>query len=346
MRKSQLKVPALNPAVLAEALENRLLFTVFYVSPLGSDTATGLSPQHPVGSIQAAVNKAKTLAIAPNAPQDNNTICVASGVYTYNDALATDSKSLGFPAVVGVIDQQLTIVGGFNTQFNAFAGQSIIDGGNRVRGVAVVSSIRHTGVTFNNFIVRDCFGGPSSIQNTLTAYGAGMIIDMGADPSANPTNLIENVTFQNNTIRGATSSSASVNNGAGGEGAGGGLAALFGRDVDLENDVFDSNFAKGGLGPVRGGAGLGGGIYGEDGTQFRGANLLFRYNQSIGADSSGAGFTGAITADGFGGAMAMLTGCAATFSKVTATSNLGHGGSAGNAAGNLAGSGYGGAFLR
>ena len=172
-----------------------------------------------------------------------------------------------------------------------------------------------------------------------------MLIDMGADQAQNPTDTLTNVTFSANTVQGAASTGAGVNSGAGGEATGGGLAAFFARSVVLQNVTFNGNFARGGTGPVRGGAGLGAGMYGEDGTAFTGSSITFTNNQSIGANSTGAGITsGNITADGFGGGFALLTHCTPALSSVLASSNQALGGNAGSAASSQAGSGYGGAF--
>ena len=325
-----------------ERLEGRLLFATFYVSPLGNDANSGLSPDQPLRNIQAAINEAKELRISP-AATDNQTILVAEGTYTYQDAQATDSKSLGRPAVIGVIDQQLTIIGGYNTSFSQIVGESTIDGGNANRGVVVIQSVNLTAVTLENFHITNGFAVPSTISSTLTSFGGGMMIDMGANQSTNPTNTIRNVRFTNNIVQGTASTNNSQNQGSGGEGCGGGLAVLFGRDILLQNVTFTGNQARGGNGTDRGGAALGGAIYGGDSTNFRGQTIIATGNTCTAGDSlaTGDGQQGLITADAFGGAIAVLTNCTVTFNTFRFDNNTLIAGDAGTVSGAIGGAAFG-----
>jgi Calx-beta domain/Domain of unknown function (DUF4214) len=337
------------PANLAlEILEDRCVPANFYVNANGgSDANTGLSPNQSLATIQQALNLAKALANGSPA-QNNNNIAVAVGTYTYDDALAGDSKSLGLPAVVGVVDQEVNIAGGYNAAFTSVVGTSTIDGdatgGLQVHGVSVVASSKLTGVTMANFVIQDCEASPSSITGTLDSFGGGMIIDMGATQGSNPTDTLTNITFKQDTAQGAASTGN--NSGSGGDAGGGGLAAFFANDVTLNNVTFNDNAARGGNGPVRGGSGLGGGLYGGNGSHFQGTTVSFLNNEAIGANASGVGNIGGNQfAEGFGGGAALLNqGTSASFTSVTATGNTAQGGNAGSASGDEAGDARGGAF--
>ena len=125
-----------------ELLEERCTPATFYVNVNGGSDSNPGTLAAPFASIQEAANVAKQFALGERAPQqDNNTILVAVGTYS-NSGLDTDGSNVGFPAVVGVIDQQSTIAGGYNAAFTAVTGQSVIDGGTAIRGVSVVSTSR------------------------------------------------------------------------------------------------------------------------------------------------------------------------------------------------------------
>jgi hypothetical protein len=331
-----------------EYLEDRCVPTTLYVNVNGGSDANPGTAAAPFASIQAAVNVAKQFAIGQRAPQqDNNTIVVAVGTYT-SSTQPNDANSLGFLSVVGVVDQQLTISGGWNAAFTAQVGQSVIDGGGQVRGVAVVASARDTAVALDGFVIQNGFGGPQTNGGTLTAFGGGMLINMGARQT-NPTDTLRNVTFRGNNVQGAGNTSSTFNNGAGGEGVGGGLAALFANNVVLTNVAFDTNSARGGNGPIRGGSGLGGALYGAEGSHITGQSVTFTNNQVVGGNSSSVGTESGKFAEGFGGAVALLgfsgtQGASATslsLTTVTATGNVAQGGNSGNGA---AGDARGGAF--
>jgi hypothetical protein len=339
-------------APLLEILEDRCVPATFYVNVNGGSDANDGSIGAPFASIQAAVLRAKQFAIGQRAPQqDNNTILVTAGTYG-GTALPNDATSLGFPSVVGVVDQQLTILGGYDASFTHLVGPSVINGFGVARGVAVVASVRPTSLTLDNFIILDGFAGPqTTVPGRLTAFGGGLFIDDGATPT-NPTNIIRNVTFTNNSVQGGDNTITDANSGTDtdfGEGVGGGLAAIFANDVVLENDTFDGNRAIGGDGPRRGGTGIGGGLYGGEGTHFRGGNLTFANNQAVaGSSATGHSVTtifGEEFNGGFGGGVGLLNaGTSIDFSQVTATGNLAQGGNGGSAAGDEAGYARGGAF--
>ena len=336
--------------LLLEALEERAVPATVYVNVNGGNDANAGTAAAPFASIQAAVNLAKEYALGEIAPQqNNNTIIVAAGTY-FNTSIDSDGTSLGFPAVVGVVDQQVTIQGGYNAAFTAVTGQSVIDGSSAVRGITVAASgssgAPTTGITLSNFVIQNCLAGPqTSGSTTLTGFGGGMLIDMGGEQT-NPTDTLTNVTFNVDKVQGANSGSTSVNSGSAGDAGGGGLAALFANNVTLNNVTFTNNTAQGGNGPVRGGSGLGGALYGGNGAVFNGTNVTFTNNNAIGGTSSGVGiFNGNQFAEGFGGAVALLNqGTAGTFTSVTATGNVAQGGSAGTSTGDFAGDARGGVF--
>jgi hypothetical protein len=336
--------------LLLELLEDRCVPATFYVNVNGGSDANPGTAGAPFASIQMAVNIAKQYAIGQRAPQqDNNTIIVAAGTYS-GTSQPNDATSLGFPSVVGVVDQQLTILGGYDASFTHLSGASVIDGFGVARGVVVASSIRTTSLTLDGFTIQNGFAGPqTTVPGRLTAFGGGLFIDLGATQT-NPTNIIRNVTFQNNTAKGSDNTITDANSGTDtdfGEGVGGGMAAIFANDVLLENNTFVGNRAVGGNGPRRGGTGIGGGLYGGEGTHYRGGNLTFTNNTALAGSSATGGPVTTIFGEefngGFGGGVGLLNaGTSIDFSELTATSNVAQGGNGGSAPGNQAGYGRGG----
>ena len=196
-------------------------------------------------------------------------------------------------------------------------------------------------------MIQNCVGTPSTIAGNLDGFGGGMIIDLGATPTGNPTDTLSNITFNVDSARGAANSSTSVNGGSGGEGAGGGLASFSANNVVLNNVTFTNDTADGGNGPNRGGSGLGGTLYGGNSAVYQGTNVTFSNNEAIGGTAtSGTGVVnGNQFAEGFGGAVALLNqGTSGTFTSISATNNVAQGGNAGTASGDVAGDGRGGAF--
>src|SRR5579872_882722 len=286
-----------------EMLEERCTPATFFVNVNGgNDNNAGTSPGAAFASIQAAVNAAKNLALNG---QDGNTIDVATGTYT-NSGQPNSAVSVGFPSVVGITDQSLTIVGGFSSDFTSDTGTSTIDGSSQIRGVAAVSTSRPTGVNLSNFVIQNCVGPQSTISTTvLDGFGGGMIIVVGST-TGNPTDTISNVTFTNDVAQGSNNANAAVNSGSGGEGAGGGLAAFANDNVQLSNVTFDGDSARGGTGVVRGGSGLGGAIFMGNAGSITGNNVTFTNNAAVGGNSAGAGVVSPNTfEEGFGGAVAL-----------------------------------------
>ncbi len=335
-----------------ECLEDRCVPATFYVNVNGgSDNNLGTLAA-PFASIEKAVLVAKQYALGQLGPQqDNNTILVTAGLYT-STTLPNDANTLGFPSVVGVVDQQLTIAGGYDASFSVVNGQSIIDGGGQVRGIALVANTRATSLALDGFTIQNGFAGPqTTIPGQLTAFGGGMFINMTAQQT-NSTDSIRNVTFKNNVVQGGNNTITSADSGTDtdfGEGVGGGLAAIYANDVYLENVTFDGNQARGGAGPRRGGTGIGGAIYGGGNAHYRGGDLTFTNNEAHGGSAAtGNAVTtiyGQEFAGGFGGAVGLINASSSVdFTQVTAVSNLAQGGDGGSAVGDQAGYGRGGAF--
>jgi hypothetical protein len=315
----------LAPAIVkAEPLEN-----VRYVNATnGNDSANDcLSAAAPCRTIQRAINQA----------QSNDTILVASGTYTYAGADNPCDQFLGgLRAVVCIVNKQLTLKGGYPSgDWSAAApanNPTIIDGENRVRGVYVLSSdpnrSSQAGIQMEGFTVRQgYFQGASSGNDAQTfAFGGGMLTDYASV-------VLRNMRFENNTVLGGGD-----RNEYGGSASGGGAAIRRTPSrATIENVVFVANRAEGGAGRVRGGYGIGAGLY-LLWSELNGSGLEFYENNSQGGSTQGDGRTGDYQkADAFGAGLSIMGYADVTLSNVVARNNHSRGGNAGVNAGDAFG---------
>jgi hypothetical protein len=290
-----------------EVLEDRAVPVLHVASFGGSDVFGNGSPTAPFQSIQKAVNIAGTGEI----------IKVAQGSYTYNPAQDIYFGILGTNAVVTVFQKQIAIIGSYiynpdpvnipgvvtnwNTPDLQFGNvpRSSIDGGGIARGVLVTTfpGGALTGVSLQNFFVQNGLAQPIPARpgiDAISGKGGGMLAE-----NSNPL-FIENVVFQNSRAFGTFSA------GTGGLGVGGGLAVFatpgIGAALTLNNVTFFQNQALGGPGGQVGGFGQGGGLF-ADSAQVFGTNVNFSRNLAQGGNASGAGNSGNIRGDGFGGGL-------------------------------------------
>lgn len=286
----------------------------------GSDAGSCGSAASPCFSIQRAVNLSQT----------GDEILVAAGVYTYQPAL--DPCSAGDTGVVCIVNERLTLRGGFDgvdwTTPDPAAHPTVIDGQNSRRGILVTrtfpgapsAALVLAGFTVRNGRAVGGLGGPDGDNGR----GGGL-------KSALSDVEVRDVVFLDNVAQGAATGS-----GAGGGGAGGGLfsasdGTLPPSEVRLERVLFEGNQALGGVGPDRGGLGLGGGMFVNNAT-LTAVDVDFDANSAIAADSAGSGGIGQ-RADALGGGLAILADVTATIDRLTATGNLASGGDAGVASG-------------
>lgn len=300
-----------------EPLEGRALLTTFFVAISGADDPAGGGTAAPFRSIQFAVNRAVS----------GDVIKVASGSYGYNPAGDVTSRDFGTTAVVAMFNKQLTIQGGFTTAdwntYDPAANSTVIDGEDRVRGVLVVglsgpTALTLQGVTVTRGIARGipARGGDEAIN----AFGGGMFVDVAV---AN----LRDVAFVSNRAIGEE-----TGQGAGGSGAGGGLAMRSTSNATvgtLQDVTFAGNFAQGGRGPERGGLGQGGGLFTFQYT-VNGANLAFSDNRAVGGGTGGGGAFAGDLGDGQGGGVAIHIDSVGNLSGVHARGNAAVGGSAPN----------------
>jgi hypothetical protein len=318
-----------------EVLEERAVPTLWFVSSFsGFDgPANGLSPQAPLRSIQAAVNRAAS----------GDAIAVTGGLYTFNPAQERFSFQQGLTSVVEVFDKKLAIVGGFDLAFQAqdlAHTPSIIDGSGSgtpaVRGVFVVGSAPGAaGLLLDGFTVQNGVGLP---QPALGGFDPGLAINgYGGGLLARLSDLgLCNDVFQNNFAVGANSP------GQAGVGAGGGVGIFSAPDpAVLDTVLFTGNVAVGGNGMFPG-SGQGGGLA-TDLSAVMGSNLTFQGNTALGGTTTVTppGTQGSGGA-GLGGAMDLerIT-AASTLTNLTVTSNQAQGGSLPGGVG-LGGEGMGG----
>jgi hypothetical protein len=347
-------------------LEDRLVPTTWFVSTQGSDGAAGTATTSPLASIQHAVNLA----------QEGDTILVAKGAYGYNAAADNINDDARFanpanpnppsisggvlhinPAVVLLYDKSVLIYGGFNNSFTVadpLLYHTVIEGNNTVRGVYVLADNRFgqggTGLVMSGITIEQGLGqaerglpAATSVNDRIFGYGGGMWIN-DAQSTQGAFTLQDMVFYKNRAIgfntNGLSPDNSSQITGAGGTGAGGGLAVRDVTNMVLHRVTFSENQALGGTGDVRGGSASGAGLQADKST-VTGDNLIFVSNlaQAGNSGGNGADSTGQ-HADGLGGAAAIQSGTA-TLQQVTAYGNAAVGGNAATQGGN----GKGGAFL-
>lgn len=313
------------PSVNAKPVSATLL-----VAPSGSDTGGCGSAALPCRTIQYAVNLAG----------NGDFVLVAAGNYTFNAATDICSGSLFSTAVVCVVNKQLNILGGYSTSNwsapDPIANPTIIDGGNSVRGVWVVSTGPATGLRIEGFTIRNGVGRAISArpgQDSIFGYGGGMFVEQAFV-------ILRSLIFESNQ---AVGSDTGAN--YGGTGAGGGLAIRNSSGgTILENLVFQNNQARGGTGPERGGYGIGGGMFIINSNISSARALTFSNNGAMGGSTGGSGVDSILgqLADGLGGGMAIHDRTNVYFQRITATGNTAQGGDApnGNAGGAFGGGIY------
>lgn len=307
----------------------------YRVAPSGSDTAACGSESAPCRTIQQAVNLA----------QSGDTVLVAAGTYTYSGSDDICSGVIGgTSAVVCFLNKQLTILGGFTTEDWSVAAPAsnvtIIDGESLHRVMRVQrtgASAPDAGLRLEGFTIQNGRALPGSNETHQSVFGGGLLIE---DASM----TVRDVVFRQNAAEGGSGGS---NPNWKGDGAGGGLAYnnysnIAGLIGILERVTFENNRAQGGSGSVRGGLGLGGGLFTYQ-AMVSGRSLQFQGNTAVAAYGGGSGRTGdGQSADGLGGAAAFEVSSAADLEDVVAYDNVAQGGSAPNGDG---GGAFGGAFL-
>jgi hypothetical protein len=311
----------------------RAVSTTRYVAPTGVDNNDCTSPAIPCRNIQNAVIQSSS----------GDVILVAAGTYTY--AGNSCSNLFGTGNIVCIDHKSLTILGGYSgsnwTTRNPTVNQTIIDGQNAYRGVAVFGdpsngiSIDLEGFTIQNSrVVTPTF---TQAPDDPNAMGGGMLAQY-------TTVILRDVIFSNNQAIGKNTSS-----GDGGSADGSGIrieSAPSGSTSLFQRVTFDNNRSFGGTGPVRGGVAFGAlfiyssKIVVEDST--------FTNNLAQAGSSAGSGISssGVPNADALGGGITVencaVTGCSANtivLTRITVTGNQVRGGDAATKGGGAFGGG-------
>ena len=282
----------------------------------GSDMASCGEPSHPCKSIQYTVNKAIS----------GDLILVAGGSYTYSTAHDTCSSIIKDSAVVCYFNKELTIVGGYSTdnwvQSDPQNNLTVIDGQNYKRGLlfartspsAPAARLHLEGFTIQNGNVQ---GTPNGTGYSTFAFGGGMLVDDGLLS-------LRKIKFINNKVSGGNTTAETF----GGGGGGGGLAIRLAGQVVLDQIHFESNEASGGSGTLRGGYGIGGGLFSHKANIY-GNNLTFLNNVARGGNTNGNGIDQVgERSDALGGAAGLGEGSNVTIENIFASGNRSFGGNA------------------
>lgn len=286
-----------------------------------------------------------TIQFAVNLAQSGDEIRVASGTQSYPGAAVDpcDGAPIEAPAVVCVLNTQVTIRGGFEPpdwSQPAPGGLTTLDGGSTRRVVLVLRTAPtapETALTLEDARIHNgrAEGQSSGSFNEISAYGGGLLAD-------NSRIVLRRVEFVNNRVVGGSTSQD-----FGGDGAGGGAMLRGVRSGSiLESVSFTTNEARGGNGSIRGGYGLGGGLGTCCGTTLTVLDLNLASNTAQGGSSAGSGDLSGARGDGLGGGAAFgvadfgdgTGGSTVTIEGAVVTGNTAQGG-AGTTAGAYAAGG-------
>lgn len=294
--------------------------TTIHVAPTGADTPTCGASTAPCRTLQYAVNLAGS----------GSTIKAAEGSYTFagGSVSPTCYGATIYAPVVCIIDKHLTLIGGFDPgNWNASDPQAhptIIDGGNKYRGVALLgtsarsakASLSMTGFTIQNGLAQ---GNTTGADYEIAGYGGGMY-------TTNAPIALRHVVFKNNRAVGGDTRAS-----YGGAGVGGGLAINLtppGSSSTLDYVAFEGNESLGGRGIDRGGSSLGGGFYIYS-AAMSANHITLTNNIARAGSSNGSGKDNTnLTADGLGGGGTIHGNSNATLIDVQATGNQAIGGNA------------------
>lgn len=283
---------------------------------------------NPCRTLQYAVNRA--------ANEEWVNILVAGGVYTRQSGDASSCDNLAIDAVACIINRRVEMHGGYSvtdwTTPNVTENPTIIDGQGKRRGVMMlnVSKPGNT-LSMSGFTIRNGFGtGISSRRgnDAISGFGGGMFVDSAGA-------ALHHIRFENNRVGGKNR-----NSGHGGSAAGGG-SAIRGAigTVTLDEIEFINNRAEGGSGDVRGGYGIGGGLYTYS-TIVRADNIYAEGNVAMAGAASGGGVDSAgELSDSQGGALAFHRNSDIQLTNAVISNNKAIGGTAinGNAGGAFGG---------
>ena len=321
-----------------EALDERIVPTTWFVSNGGNDGSAGTAPNVAFQSIQRAINAAAATG---------DTIEVSTGTYGYVSSQDINYRFLGENAVAVILNKQLNLIGGYNTNFSARdvnANPTVIDGGGATHGVYLLSSVQTPGsaaLVLDGFTVQRGYAQPKqSVAGGPTFSGTDLTFTFGGGLTAIGSYLtVRNTVFQNNTSQGRDGSAAGL--AYGGAGSGGGMAVRsMAGTVELTNVAFNNNKAQGGTGSSLGGFGLGGGYFANQ-ANVQMTNVSFTSDQAIAGATNGSGqISGMDFADGIGGGAYMFQ-ASASMNIISGGSDLAQGGYAPNG---QAGGGIGGAL--
>lgn len=268
------------------------------------DVATGND-----GACTRSSGVCKTIQRAVDIALSGDTVMVAPGVYT------ADSGS----QVVNIVGKSLTLIG------SGYLGGSItvIDGGQTRR---CVSAYQVASLTMEGFVIQNGYF-DQGIDADTNVFGGGMLLTRTKA-------VFRRMLFKHNVVSGE------VTGGVGGAGSGGGLAIRESpQGTTLKYIIFEENQARGGIGSIRGGYALGGGLYTLE-SVVSGSYITFTHNSATGGNSSGSGeYWG--KADALGGGLSMQAGSSVVFDHVVAAGNVATGGDAMD----FAGGAFGGALF-
>jgi hypothetical protein len=228
----------------------------WFVTPSGNDANSCASPASPCATINGAMGKATA----------SYTIMIAAGTYT------------GSGSEVVLIDKDITLSGGWDTNFTAQIGKSTIDGQGARRGI----STDGTNVAIDRFTIQNGFhatkggglnkhGGTLTLSNSIVSGNRSRWTGGGINNSG--TLIISNTTINNNSAGDSC---------CGGGGGGGGIENFSGT-LTLNNSTISDNSIIGGY--------QGSGIY-------TGGTVILN-NSTVSGNSGGTGdgintFTGTI----------------------------------------------------
>ncbi|MCX8096394.1 MAG: hypothetical protein N3D81_02715, partial [Spirochaetes bacterium] len=131
-----------------------------YVSPSGSDANSGFSKNTPVRSIQKAIQ----IAVQNNISH----IYLSVGTYTPGNGLNATSEYSG----VVLTNNNISIIGGWDSNFSSIVGYSDLNGNNILRHVMYVENV--SGIVLRNLMLRG--GNANDSMQTNHMIGGGIYL--------------------------------------------------------------------------------------------------------------------------------------------------------------------------
>jgi len=245
---------------------------ILFVSTVGNDADDG-TRTHPVRSIQTALDKAEGLGITE--------IYISEGTYTPGNGLNIENENYKYSGVYINIPN-LTITGGWDTDFTGCSGMSLLDGNNNLKHIIYIDDFDN--ITIKNFEILNGNADDTSIPHNS---GGGIYINQGNGHNIDNTIISQNSArnngggiYINNGVNHTLNATVSYNTLTANASLGAGIAISEGTSIVI-NGIIEHNTSSGQ-------SAKGGGIYINGGSEHT-IDTIVRDNELTGNSSIGGG---------------------------------------------------------